>query len=65
MTVLITSAQDPPPNSLIVMETELELLRAELAWLNQDGRRILQCFGGLGGLIESDTNTVELVPEGK
>lgn len=71
------AALEPPINSLCVMETELEIIRAEFAWFinkttsnNEDDelkepQRIVQCFGGLGGLWTEGDSTAELVGGGK
>jgi hypothetical protein len=44
---------DPPDHQchLMVMETETDIVRAELAWL-KDRTRILQAVGGYGGRVQ-------------
>ena len=56
--------EPPAPCCCMCLETELELLRAELAWHKETCQRMLQCFGGLGGILDED-GTVELESGGK
>ncbi|KAI2498088.1 hypothetical protein MHU86_16398 [Fragilaria crotonensis] len=57
---------DPPSEDqtvLMVMETETELIKSELAW-TRDGERIIQSRGGLGAKVKDD-GTVHLTKGGK